>query len=565
VPATLHANIALLICLLLACRSAQAAGPVVATAPNLPTAGSMLQQAQPGAPVGAAPSGVRLTVQEQPGAPVPPGIAFRVTTIVITGNTSIATAQLHALVRDAEGQDLTLAAIGELLARITDCYQRQGFPLARAIVPGQTLVAGVLQVQVIEARYGAVVLVNRTTLRDALLHSALTGIQSGQVVQQAPLDHALLSLSDIPGVLVQATMKPGSRAGDTDLELIATTSSDGVAGSSVVDNHGNRYAGRTRLGQSLRWIDPLKQQAGATLDFNGLSSGKGLNYGRVAYETVLSGAATRVGGAFSVLQYALGGPLTASESYGDARVAQVWVRRSLLRSHMNNLQAQVQYDNTRLRDRSGFDIDNQRHTDKVAASLTGEVRDGLWFGAVNNWSLSLLSGVVIFDNAAAQQADAGHAAGRFTKVGGNFSRLQKLNSIDSLYVALSLQWANRKLDPSEKIAIGGPGSLRAADTGALSGDLGAMLNLEYRHSLGAASGGHWQLTVFMDSATVQPNKTALGPDENQLQLSGAGVGLAWSGPKQIFAKAQLAKLLGTASPAGATASWRAWVEIAQAF
>ena len=564
-PAILHANIALLICLLLAGRAAQAAGPGVPAAPNLPKAGSMLQQAQAGPPVVAAPPSPRLSVQEKPVAPAAPGIAFRVNAITITGNTSIDTDQLHALVRDAEGQDLTLAAIGELLARITDCYQRQGFPLARAILPGQTLVAGVLQVQVIEARYGAVVLVNRTTLRDALLRSALTGIQSGQVVQQAPLDHALLSLSDIPGVLVQATMKPGSYAGATDLELVATASSDGLAGNSVVDNHGNRYAGRTRIGQSLRWIDPFKQQAGATLDFNGLSAGQGLNYGRVAYETLLTGAVTRVGGSYSALQYALVGLLAASESRGDAQVGQVWARRSLLRSHTSNLYALVQYDNTRLSDRSGADIDSRRHTDKVTASLTGEVQDGRWFGAVNNWGLSLLSGVVGFDNAAAQLADAGHAAGRFTKVGGNFSRLQKLNSIDSLYAALSLQWASRKLDPSEKMAIGGPGSLRAADAGALSGDLGALLNLEYRHSLGAARGGSWQLTAFMDSAIVRLNKTALGPNENQVQLNGAGVGLAWFGPKQIFAKAQLARLLGTASPAGATASWRAWVEIAQAF
>jgi hypothetical protein len=50
-------------------------------------------------------------------------------------------------------------------------------------------------------------------------------------------------------------------------------------------------------------------------------------------------------------------------------------------------------------------------------------------------------------------------------------------------------------------------------------------------------------------------------------MSGAGVGLTWSGPQQFFVKAQLAKVLGTpsASLASVTGSVRGWLEIARAF
>jgi hemolysin activation/secretion protein len=549
-PLTTRAPVVLLLCVLF-----------------VPNAGSMLQQLQPGLLPGAPSSAPSLTAQEKPDAPAPPSMAFRVTTIQITGNTRIDTAQLHALVQNAEGQDLTLAALDAVVERITAHYRRQGFPLARAIVPGQTLMAGVLQVQVIEARSNAVMLDNQTLLNDALLRSALTEIESGQVIEQAPLDHALLSLSDIPGVVVQATMKPASRAGTTDLLVTTTARSAWVSGSTVLDNYGNGYVGRARVGQNLRLIDPFKLRTGAALDINVLSSGSGLNYGRVAYETVLSGAVTRVGASYSALQYALGGPLAASGSHGDAQVGQVWARHSLLRSYRANLYAQVQYDNTQLRDHSGIDIDNNRRTDKITASLGGDVQDGLWFGAANNWNLSLSSGVLHYDNAAAELIDAAHAEGRFSKLGGIFSRLQKLNPTDSLYAALSVQWASRNLDPSEKMAIGGASTLRCATASALSGDMGALLTLEYRHSLGAIWGGNLQLTAFMDSASVQLNKTALGASDNRAQASASGVGLAWSGPQQIFVKAQLARLLGTpsASLAGATGSVRGWVEVAHAF
>ena len=121
----------LLACLLFACalRTAQAAGP------SVPNAGSMLQQMQPTLPAGAAASDAHLTVPEKTDTPVPSSIAFRVTTIEITGNTRIATDQLHALVQDAEGQDLTLAALTDVVARITALYQRQGYPIARAGAP----------------------------------------------------------------------------------------------------------------------------------------------------------------------------------------------------------------------------------------------------------------------------------------------------------------------------------------------------------------------------------------------------------------------------------------------
>jgi hemolysin activation/secretion protein len=527
----------------------------------------MLQQLQPALPTGTAASDARLTLPEKPDTPVPPSIAFRVMTIEISGNTRIPTDQLRALVQDAEGQDLTLAALTDVVARITALYQRQGFPLARAVVPSQTMVAGVLQVQVIETRYDAVVLDNQTPLNDALLRSALRPLQSGQMIQQAPLDHALLLLSDIPGVVVNATMKPGSRLGATDLEVTTTAPRTGVSGNSVIDNYGNAYVGRPRVSQSLRVINPFNRPTGAALDLNGLSSGSGLNYGRVAYEAVLSGAVTRVGAAYSALQYTLDGPLAASGSHGDAQVGQLWARRSLQRSYTANLSAQLQYDRTQLRDHSGVDIDTNRHTDKITASLSGDLQDGLWLGAVNNWNLSATSGVVSFDNTATQLANASRTEGRFSKVNSSFSRLQKLNLSDSLYAALTLQWAYRDLDPSEKMAVGGASSVRAADASALSGDMGALLNLEYRHALGAAWDGFWQLTGFVDSATVRLNQTALGSADNRAQMSGAGVGLTWSGPQQFFVKAQLAKVLGTPSTslASMTGSVRGWLEIAHAF
>jgi hemolysin activation/secretion protein len=45
---------------------------------------------------------------------------------------------------------------------------------------------------------------------------------TGQAISQGALDHALLLLSDLPGVAVNATLKPGEAVGTSDLVVDTT-------------------------------------------------------------------------------------------------------------------------------------------------------------------------------------------------------------------------------------------------------------------------------------------------------------------------------------------------------
>ena len=58
-----------------------------------------------------------------------------------------------------------------------------------------------MQIRVIEARYGKITLDNHSRVSDGLLQATLSSLKAGQEVSQAPLDHDLLLLSDIPGVV----------------------------------------------------------------------------------------------------------------------------------------------------------------------------------------------------------------------------------------------------------------------------------------------------------------------------------------------------------------------------
>jgi hemolysin activation/secretion protein len=116
------------------------------------------------------------------------------------------------------------------------------------------------------------------------------------------------------------------------------------------------------------------------------------------------------------------------------------------------------------------------------------------------------------------------------------------------------------------MVAGGPYTVRGYDMGALSGDQGALLQIELRHELGKLWAGQTQVSAFIDSEHVTINHDTWTSGDNGATLSGAGVGLNWAGADQWSAKAYVAAPVG-ATPAliGHTNSARAWLEIDKGF
>ena len=542
------------------------AAPPPTPPPTVPDAGTILQQVQPVIPPPTPSSGTGLTIEPEPGANVPPTAPFLVRSMQIVGNARIDTATLHALVADAEGQSLTLAQLHERVVRITRYYQTHGYPLARAIIPQQIMEAGNVRIEIIEARYGKVVAQNTSRVRDPLIDATLSSLQSGQVITQDALDHALLLLSDLPGVAANATLKPGEAVGTSDL-LVEATPLPMVSGSVAADNFGNRFTGRARLAGTLNIIDPLRQ--GDTFTLSGLTSGSDMKYGRLGYDAVLNGEGTRIGVGYSALSYKLGNPLSALEAHGTAEVASVWAKQPLIRTADVNVYGQLQYDNLKLDDHiDASAIKTDRHVNEGTASVLGDARDAWLTGGVTSWTASLTSGELGFDNGAAQRADGATARteGHYMKWNAALYRLQNIGAANSLYLDVSGQWANSNLDSSQKVQAGGPYTVRAYDMGAIAGDTGYQETVEFRHVLAAAWQGRWQTLVFLDSAQVTINKNSTVPGKNTATLSGAGVGLNWIGPYAWSAKTYLATPVGSAPTLVAdSSSVRLWVEFSKGF
>ena len=562
-PALLHSIKPLLLALLVAFTPFAAAA---AAPPVTPDSGTLLQQIKPNEPPTPASPATGLTIERADGGQLPTSEAFTVKSLQIKGNTRFDTSTLHAVVADAEGKTLTLTELGTVADRISEYYHHHHYPLARAIIPAQTIKDGVVVIQVLEARYGKVTLHNQSHVTDSLLQSTLSPLEVGEVIEQTEMDHVLLLLSDVPKIAVSAVIRPGDAVGTSDLD-VTTLPGPRWSGMATVDDYGNKYTGRIRGSATISLIDPFNH--GDYLSLAALSSGEDLNYGRLSYETTLNGLGTRLGGAYSGLHYKLGHGLESLDGHGTAQVGSLWAKHPLVRSQRANLYLQLEYDRLTLRDDLDVsDTRTDRHLNNGTTTLIGDVRDDALAGAVSTVDLSVTYGKVGFDNDAGKLADAGTAKtdGRFSKWNLNLARQQQFTAADGVYLAFAAQWTHDNLDSSQKMIAGGPYTVRAYDLGVLSGDTGEFGTVEFQHTFGFGLGGLWQGTAFFDSEHIVINRSIWVSGPNSATLHGAGLGLNWSGPHRWTVRTSAAFRIGSVPDlVPDSSSVRVWAELNRTF
>ena len=539
------------------------AAPGAAWAQAQPPSGGQLQQqlTLPPQPPGASKPSLEI---EQPGekrsantTPIP------VKTIIITGNTLLPNAQLHALVASAEGNTLTLGQLEALAGRITAFYHRHGYPLARAYVPAQRIVDGKVTLAVLEARYGQIQLDNHSTSSDRPLREMLAPLAGGTPVSEETLDRVLLLMSDVPGVIVNSTLRPGTATGTSDLD-VDVTSAQRYTGLAAVDDYGNRYTGRSR-GTGRLDVNGLLGE-GDQLVMNVLTSGAGLSYGQLGYHFLLDGEGTVLGVSASELYYQLYGRLAPLQARGTAQEDSASLSEPLIRTVAGNLYLQVQYDHKDLLDRlDAADIHDYRQTNDVTMTLAGDQRDS---AGVTNLSVSATLDDVSFENQAARIADSIGADTQGASEHYDFTaaRLQQIDEHDGIYLAATGQLASRNLDPSDQFYLGGPSNARGYDVGVLTGAEGYLLTAEWRRSLPLPWRGAWLASVFVDHGGLQVYEHPVTPGTNSATLSDVGAGLHWDGPKQWQLTVQAATPIGPSSPLlGPTSGARVWAQIQKGF
>ena len=532
--------------------------PVVALA--APDAGSILQrfESRPERPL-AAPS------RKKPKAPTPPSSgastkALHVNAFRIEGNQLLSTDTLQLALAGFTGTDLSLTQLQEVAWVIIQTYREAGW-LVHAFVPPQEIDQGIVKIQVIEAKLGQVHIDFPKEASLPIEHiqaMADAQLSRGATINLNEVDRFLLLIDDIPGVFASASYAEGVEQGSTDIRVQLGQRKQ-VETQIMLDNFGAVSTGSTRLSANvtvnngLGLGDALAMQA---------SISDGSTYARAAYTLPVGLEGWRTGVHISQLNYNLVGSFAALDASGNAQTWGADITAPLLRSPDHNLNLQINTDHK--------SFDNQALSNSLGQVATVSkyqidvVRSGLnanWMEqgltpAQNSASvLFTLGHVNLADspNAAADNISA-HTGGHFQKINLGYNREQSISGQATAYMQAGAQLADRNLDSSEKIYLGGATGVRAYPSNEAGGSNGYTLTVGLKHRLDPA----WTLNGFVDWGRIQlyaNNLNAAGSEitsTNTQTLQGFGLSASWRDNQGLEITATWSRRQGFNSGANAT-------------
>ncbi len=538
-----------------------------ALAQQVPTGGGQFQQIPPSpTPPSAAPE-IRIEQGVASGIAATDNVKIAVNSLRITGETVYPEADLLALTGFKPGSEVSMADLKSMATKVADYYHKHGYFVAQAILPPQQITDGAVTIVVMEGHYGTVTLRNHSSLSDRRLNGFLRGLNPGDTITIAPLEHRLLLMSDLPGVIVNSTLVPGATPGTSDL-IVDVRPGRKVTGSVEADNAGNPYTGRYRVGATVH-INNLTGNADV-LSLRVLTSGDGLRYGQISYQAQV-GKAT-VGVAYADLDYHLGKQFSALDAHGNAQIASIFGSYPLIRSRNNNLFATAEFDNRTFQDIEGAThSETNRTIDALMLGVHGDHRDNFGGGGYSAYGLTGTFGNLDIRTPLALFVDelTARTNGGYGKLAFNAMRLQRLTDSWSLYAGINGQLASKNLDISEKMELGGMYAVRAYPEGEAYADEGIVGTLEIRYLLPRfwdRMPGQIHLLGFVDAGAVTINKNPWMPGTNHRTLSGAGVGATWDDYDDFSLRAYYAFKLGSEMALSAPdESGRFWIQVVKYF
>lgn len=539
--------------------------PALAAPSNTPNSGTALEGVKPPtvqAPVQKAPS---ITVEEREpvvsadGQQKIPVKGFR-----ISGESPLPESEFLNLIQKEAGREITLNDLNQLAARLTNHLRQQGYLVAFAYIPAQDIKDGIVEIAVIPGKYGQVKISGDGHIDQERLKAMLFCTKPGMLITRAPLERALLLINDLSGVTVKATLSPGQEAGTADL-ILETTDTAKTGGALYADNWGNRYTGRTRYGTQIT-INNLSDHYGDALTLGGLTTSDGINNYTFGYSAPLGHDGAKAEVKYSHIGYTLGEEFADLGATGRAAVTSYSVSYPFIRSRSFNLYGTVGYDVKHLKDDiAGYGSYSPRTSGLWNLGLSGSFAD-TWLGGGNNaFSLTHYRGNLDINDAAARATDASTAqtSGNFSKTVLTYQRQQYVAQNLNFNFSFTGQLADKNLDSSEKLYLGGADGVRSYPQGEASGDQGYKLTGELRWRLPGLSSGpnNLYLNTFYDYGNVMINKHPYSTDDNRRSLMAAGLGLLWTRDRDFAIRMDYAWKLGGGEATGdRDKSGRFWLQ-----
>lgn len=543
-------------------------GTLLKSLPDIPTAPPRSDRVQ-----------VQPTETPVPAAPkVDSGATFEVRGFRFTGNQRYSQQELASQLAAYVGTRVSFAGLEEATGKIRNFYRSQGYFVAAAYLPKQTIEGGLVTIAVLEGQLGKVearVDASSHLAPELVLKMSRALLPEGSAITRENFERAMLIMGDLPTAAARSTLKPGSVEGQADLDVNVAARGARANGVLAFDNNGACATARTRetLGLSL---DNLTGWADSTQLFLSKGNKPGNANAGVNFSMPANYLGSRVGVRYLDLDYRVNSdcaPAVAGLGLkGRAQISGLWFSHPVIRSQEQNLNLRMEAQLKQFADSELGNTTNKR----VWTATIGVDIDRRRFMRGNDpvqLQLSLTLGGGKFNDAALAAADAAGAqtAGSFRKLGWNFNHVQPLSNTLSLASMLFGQTTDRNLMGSEQHVAGGPGGVRAYPTSSGVGDRGVNASVELRYAAPGLQTGRARVSVFgfYDVAWVQPRVNRNPGDPGPYSMSGVGLGLRLVDDQDYTLETSIARRVGKQPNLGLSgsdnSSTRGWISLSKRF
>jgi len=515
--------------------SISVAGAPVVAAPALlqaPSAGQIdreIDRSLPSSPL--PPVLPPLSDEQQPKQDNDSGQRIELKGVRFKGNQTLSDDQLEAALSQYIGQRLTITQLKGLADLLVSEYARYGY-LASASLPPQDVIDGVIVINVQEARFAGAT-VDVTSLHSARIQQGIiesvfsTAQPVGEIVNFQNIERAELLLSD-RGLAVSGGLQAGKKVGETAYGVVLSPVFP-MSGMFSLDNQGSRSTGFERAVASIDWLSPM--QRGDKLSLTLLKT-EGTEYARLGYKSPIGFDGLTIDAQASAMNYeVIASDFTGAGAKGESQTLSVGLQYPMLRSRSENQYVSSVVSRSHYKN-EGADANNY-HLNTFSVSLSGNQYVD---GRVSQYEVK-----GVFGNTTNNDQSVADTHGRFAKLGINLSTSVPVSSWN-FKALIEGQVANKNLDSSQKMTLGGASGVRAYPESEGTGVNGVRIALDAEHQIAQGVTG----AVFYDWGRIQQNddNSVVQADVNVYSLSGLGASVSVAGPKNGVFKAIWARRIG---------------------
>ncbi|MBI1415968.1 MAG: BamA/TamA family outer membrane protein [Limimaricola sp.] len=382
----------------------------------------------------------------------------------------ISQAELDAITAKYIGHNVDFSQIQQLVQDINDLYEKKGVVTASAVLPPQTLNAGVLKINLVEGRLGSVAVSGGDKVPDNFVLDRIHLTTAGNVVDVPTAARDIARFNAVYDVQLRMSLQPGEQFGTTDIAFQLTEPRTNQL-SFFFDNMGIPSTGQGEGGVYYHryglWTTDDNLIAYATL-------AAGSAAGTLSYDTPITPVGTRLALSYSrSVVRTISGPTASLDIRGRSQSVSATLSQPLYFDKGWTIIGSGALSYGTSNSTSGatplVDAETTRTSLGLSISHTGA-----------KFSFNVAPQIV----RAFTKDNLEPSSRNITLFTGSFNGSYRLNDAITLTGAGAWQYTDAKLIPGDLLfQVGGSGTVRGYPSGAQAGDSGFFGQFEAHKSL----------------------------------------------------------------------------------